>query len=137
MQVLVLNLKIPIPKILLNVYHPQRLSFLAEYSLILTFDDGHKGNFHLFNICKKYKVNPTIYVCTKIVNSSKGFWFNFVNDKEKDYLKKLTQSKRLEILKNKYHFFQKKESFLTFIMPTADLCGTILTNSSISSIGSR
>ena len=85
---------------------------IPEYPLILTFDDGHKGNFHLFNICKKYKVNPTIYVCTKIVNSSKGFWFNFVNDKEKDYLKKLTQSKRLEILKNKYHFFQKKEFFL-------------------------
>ena len=25
---------------------------IPEYPLILTFDDGHKDNFHLFNICK-------------------------------------------------------------------------------------
>lgn len=79
-----------------------------SYPLIITFDDGHKENFHLIDICKKYKVHPTIYVCTKIVNSNRGYWFNYVIDNNKDYLKKLPDKERKKFLKKNYSFFEKK-----------------------------
>ena len=82
---------------------------IPEYPLIITFDDGHKNNFQLIEICKKYKINPTIYVCTKIVNSFRGFWFNFVQDSEKDFIKKFSEEKRQKILVEKYKFLKNKK----------------------------
>jgi len=96
-------------KELVKAINDRNWKIIPEYPLVLTFDDGYKDNYYLFEVCKKYNIYPTIYVCTKIVNSLKGFWFNFVNDSEKDSLKKLTQNKRLKILKNKYNFSENKE----------------------------
>ena len=98
---------IPLNK-LIEAINNKNWNQIPSYPLILTFDDGHRGNYNLFDVCKVHKVNPTIYVCTKIVNSLRGFWFNSVKDSEKDFLKRLSQKKRMEFLKKKYNFFQNK-----------------------------
>jgi peptidoglycan/xylan/chitin deacetylase (PgdA/CDA1 family) len=43
--------------------------------LVITFDDGHQGNFALLGIIKRYKVPITIYVCSNIVNTGRHYWF--------------------------------------------------------------
>jgi len=99
---------IPLRKLVEAIYNKNWMQ-IPDYPLVLTFDDGHKDNFNLLSVCKKFKVKPTIYLCTKVVNSLKGFWFKSVKDSEKDFLKKLSQKKRSKILKKKYNFFQDKK----------------------------
>lgn len=98
---------------LINAINKKDWSHIPTFPMIITFDDGHKNNYHLIDICKKYKLNPTIYVCTKIVNSHKAFWFNFVGNKEKDSIKKISEKERKEILMKKYNFFQNKQLSIT------------------------
>ncbi|PPR35182.1 MAG: hypothetical protein CFH25_00407 [Alphaproteobacteria bacterium MarineAlpha6_Bin3] len=77
---------------------------MPNFPLIITFDDGYKNNYKLINLFKKYKVKPTIYLCTKIVNSLKLFWFKVLNDKSKEHLKRVSQSERERILRKKFNF---------------------------------
>ncbi len=44
-------------------------------SLVITFDDGHQGNFALLDILKKYDLPATIYACAGIVNTQRHYWF--------------------------------------------------------------
>jgi peptidoglycan/xylan/chitin deacetylase (PgdA/CDA1 family) len=42
--------------------------------MVMTIDDGHAGNYHLLNIFKKYRVMPTIYLSSHIVDTHRHFW---------------------------------------------------------------
>ena len=77
---------------------------IPEYPLLITFDDGHKGNYKLTSLFRKYKFRPTIYICTKIVNSLRFFWFKVIDDRNKESLKKISQNDREKILKEKFYF---------------------------------
>jgi peptidoglycan/xylan/chitin deacetylase (PgdA/CDA1 family) len=46
-------------------------------ALIITFDDGHKGNYALLPVIKKLNIPVTIFLCAGIVNSKRHFWFTF------------------------------------------------------------
>lgn len=83
---------------------------IPKYPLIITFDDGHKDNYKLIKLFDKYKVKPTIYVCTKIVNSLKSFWFKIIDDQNKKFLKELNQSDREKLLKEKFNFEKDYEN---------------------------
>jgi peptidoglycan/xylan/chitin deacetylase (PgdA/CDA1 family) len=45
-------------------------SKVPQKSIIITFDDGYKGNYKLLNIFKKYNIKPTIYLCSHMVNTN-------------------------------------------------------------------
>jgi len=77
---------------------------IPKFPLLITFDDGHKSNFKLIKLFKKYKVKPTIYLCTKIVSTLKFFWFKIIDDENKEFLKTISQNKREKILKEKFNF---------------------------------
>ncbi|MCP4709738.1 MAG: polysaccharide deacetylase family protein [Planctomycetes bacterium] len=66
-------------------------------SLVITFDDGHQGNFALLEVIKKYRIPITIYACAGIVDTGHHYWFlDFAAEAEQ--LKQLSNQARLERL---------------------------------------
>ncbi|MDN7025652.1 polysaccharide deacetylase family protein [Methanoculleus sp. FWC-SCC1] len=84
-------------------------------ALIITFDDGHRGNYKLLPIIKKFHIPVTIYLCSGIINTNRHFWFKekhpFYNGR---MLKNTQNSERLRILKE-IGFEQEK----TYLSPQA------------------
>src|SRR5262245_4068409 len=50
-------------------------SSLPSRSLIVTFDDGHKGNFALLPLFREHRVRPTIFLVSRVVNTRRHYWF--------------------------------------------------------------
>jgi peptidoglycan/xylan/chitin deacetylase (PgdA/CDA1 family) len=44
-------------------------------SLCITFDDGHRRNYELLDLVKRYRVPITGYVCSGIVDTMRHYWF--------------------------------------------------------------
>jgi peptidoglycan/xylan/chitin deacetylase (PgdA/CDA1 family) len=51
------------------------LASLPRRALVLTFDDGHRRNALLEPVLGRFDVPATIFVCTGIVGTARGFWF--------------------------------------------------------------
>ena len=49
-------------------------------TLVITLDDGYAANFALRDVFARHSVVPTIFVCTGIVGTNRGFWFRHVGD---------------------------------------------------------
>jgi peptidoglycan/xylan/chitin deacetylase (PgdA/CDA1 family) len=49
-------------------------------ALIVTLDDGYASNFALRDVFARFSVVPTIFVCTGIVGTNRGFWFRHVGE---------------------------------------------------------
>ncbi|MHA1294466.1 MAG: polysaccharide deacetylase family protein [Promethearchaeota archaeon] len=83
-------------------------SIIPPKSLIITIDDGYKDNFKLLKIFKMFRIYPTIYLCSHIVNTNRKFWwktgFKFFKE-----IKNYKNTKKLEILKNTVRYELRKE----------------------------
>lgn len=83
-------------------------SKLPPKSLVITFDDGHAGNYRLLPLFKAYGIRPVIYLCSQIVGANRHFWFmTSPLRKEKNVrerLKRLPNQERLARLKTAYGF---------------------------------
>lgn len=78
---------------------------LPENSIILTFDDGHKNNYYLLPIIKRYNIRPTIYLTSEVVGTNKHFWWSKLKDKsEISYLKSIKNIEKNLILLKKYNY---------------------------------
>lgn len=53
----------------------RRFSKLPPNSVVITFDDGLRGNRALLPLFRRYRVVPTIYLCTRIVDTDRHYWF--------------------------------------------------------------
>lgn len=42
---------------------------------VITIDDGHAGNARLVPVFRKHGVRPTIYICSRIVGTTRQFWW--------------------------------------------------------------
>jgi len=71
---------------------------LPPKSLILTLDDGHKGNYKLLPLIERFKIPVTIFLCSSIAGTNRHFWFLHENI-DADNLKKLSDKERLRTLK--------------------------------------
>lgn len=75
---------------------------LPQRALIITFDDGHKSNYELLPIIKKYNIPVTIFLCSSIVGTNRQFWFDILeSQKERDALNELSHTQRLKALEEK------------------------------------
>jgi len=76
-------------------------------ALVVTLDDGHQSNYLLLDIFKRYNVKPTIFICSKIVNTQRHFWWknNYPNHYE---LKSIPRKEMLEKLAKKVGYFPEK-----------------------------
>lgn len=83
---------------------------LPDYSLLITFDDGHIGNYQLLETIKVNKINPVIFLTSSIIGTNKAFWFKipFENSRIKDNLKVIKDIDRREILEKSYSHFLNK-----------------------------
>lgn len=94
---------------LLNAIDYKDLISLPKKALIITFDDGHIGNYKLFSLIKKHKTPVSIFLCAAIINTNRNFWFTYKpSEDKKDELKKIINSERLAIL-NKFGYNQEEE----------------------------
>ena len=66
---------------------------LPPRALVLTFDDGHRGNARLADVLARHGGVATIYACSQIVGTARHFWFLDVDDPEP--LKPLPNDRRL------------------------------------------
>ena len=69
---------------------------LPPKSLVITLDDGHVGNHELRGVFEHFHVTPTIFVCTGLIGTRRGFWFLHTSDVET--LKRLPNDERVATL---------------------------------------
>jgi len=50
-------------------------SSIPANALVITFDDGHRSNSALRPLFERFGVQPTIYLCSRIVRGNGRFWF--------------------------------------------------------------
>ena len=93
---------------LLGAIRSKTWAELPPRSLVITLDDGHKGNFDLLLVFRKFKVVPTIYLCSQIVTTCRQFWWKKV-DGNVDHYKRLSNRERLHKLRKTYGFQLEKE----------------------------
>jgi len=83
-------------------------SNIPEKALVITLDDGIKENIQLLSAFKEYGVRPTIYLCSHVVGTRRKYW-NQAGFPNHHPLKKLANSRRLEILKREIDYEPEKE----------------------------
>ncbi len=82
---------------------------IPKKALIITFDDGHKGNYRLLPYIQKYSIPITIFLCAGIVGTNRHYWFTLEHSKyTSDELKKIPTKNKHEILRD-YYFEIRKE----------------------------
>lgn len=77
---------------------------LPSYPLLITFDDGHSGNYELLKTIQKFNIKPTIFLTANIVGTEKPFWFNIKNmtRETKQHFKKIPDIERRSYIKQHY-----------------------------------
>jgi len=61
-------------------------------ALIITFDDGHRRNYELLEVVNNLEIPITIFLCSAIVGTKKGYWFyRLKNHEERNRIKGLPE----------------------------------------------
>ena len=77
---------------------------LPARALIITFDDGHRGNYELLALLERDKVPVTIFLCSEIVDTRRHYWWYHARDAaEAAALKALPDEQRVEALQGRGH----------------------------------
>jgi peptidoglycan/xylan/chitin deacetylase (PgdA/CDA1 family) len=87
---------------LFDALHDRDWSRIPTRALVVTLDDGHRGNAELLPVFKRYGVVPTIYLCSQIVATLRHYWFCEVSDS--DEWKRLPNAERLDVLRERTGF---------------------------------
>ncbi len=84
-----------------NWYEDSKKNRLPKKPMIITFDDGHVGNYDLLEVFKKYKTPVTIFLCSHIINTNRHYWFTYKKPSlDVEGLKKLANKERLKKLQS-------------------------------------
>lgn len=75
--------------------------------LVVTLDDGHRGNFELVDVFQHYGVVPTVYACTQVVGTHRHYWWTSCSAPEP--LKRVANAERLQALRAREGFTQTLE----------------------------
>ncbi len=70
-------------------------SGLPRKALVITLDDGHKGNFLLREVLRRHDVPATIFVCSGVIGTRRHFWWKEAPDTERERLKQIDHTERL------------------------------------------
>lgn len=84
---------------LVDAAHSGNWAGLPDRSIVLTFDDGHKGNATLDAVLRKHHAPSTIYLCSEIVGTLRQYWWMAVEDPRAQELKRLRNADRLKALR--------------------------------------
>lgn len=82
----------------------EEIDRLPPKSLIITFDDGHEGNYRLVSVIQKHRIPITIFLCSGIVGTGRHYWWDHVKDAEEaQRLKVLPDEQRVQALLRNGH----------------------------------
>lgn len=95
---------------LVSAIHQKDFSRIPAKSVVITIDDGHADNIKLLPLFKQYRICPTLFVCTQIVDTHRHFWFKVEEQSkaEREKLKRLPNVERLAFLKHTADFEPEK-----------------------------
>jgi peptidoglycan/xylan/chitin deacetylase (PgdA/CDA1 family) len=72
---------------------------LPPKPLIVTFDDGHQGNYALKPVLEKHGIPATVFLCSGVVGTNRHFWFETeMAEALRQGLKRVSDEERLETL---------------------------------------
>lgn len=72
---------------------------IPQRAVVITFDDGHAGNYRLKEILHKYDISAVLYIATDPVINGKAFWWKNIDDKYKvEELKRKKNHERLLLM---------------------------------------
>lgn len=76
-------------------------SSLPIKAAVITFDDGHVGNYDLLPVIKRLQIPITIFLCSGIVGTRRHFWFKHSDEvtPRLESLKKKSERERLAQLR--------------------------------------
>jgi peptidoglycan/xylan/chitin deacetylase (PgdA/CDA1 family) len=77
-------------------------------ALVVTFDDGHRGNYDLLPLFQRHGLRPTLYLCSQVVTTRRRFWFKQPGVDTLPYVRKATEE-RLEALRRLNGFELEQE----------------------------
>lgn len=77
-------------------------------SLVITFDDGHRGNHSLRELFTTYAVPVTIFLCSGIVGTRRSFWWKWVPNGIRENFKHLPDIERQKRLAE-YGYTERRE----------------------------
>lgn len=74
---------------------------LPAKAVVITFDDGHAGNYDLLPLIKRMQIPITVFLCSGVVGTNRHYWFRHSEEvtPELPRLKRLPEKERLERLK--------------------------------------
>jgi peptidoglycan/xylan/chitin deacetylase (PgdA/CDA1 family) len=87
----------------------KKWELIPDNSLVVTFDDGHIGNYNLLPTIREYDIKPTIYCCSDIITTNRHFWWKEVLTSDVQGFKEMNNQDRLHVLKEKFDFFNSRE----------------------------
>lgn len=101
-----------------------------RYAMILTLDDGHRGNAALRDVLSQHGIEATIFLCSGIVATRRHYWWTAVREvRDRDQLKSLADSERVVRLRTmgfeETHEFGERQALseheVHLLQPVADL----------------
>ena len=79
-----------------------RVDQLPRKALIVTFDDGHKGNRRLLPILREQRIPATIFLCSAIVGTNRHYWWSACSDNRTvERMKRVGDDERMALLAEK------------------------------------
>ncbi len=83
---------------------------LPTFPLVVTLDDGHRGNFQLLEVAEREAAPVTIFACSAIVGTNRHFWWKaLVDEDERWRLKAMPEEERLAQLERRWGFRPQDE----------------------------
>src|SRR4051794_622655 len=68
---------------------------LPDYPLVVTFDDGWRGNVQLVEVCRRFACPITVYACSQVVGTERHYWSSRIRKTE---VMQLANADRLRVL---------------------------------------
>ena len=82
---------------------------LPRKPLVVTLDDGHKGNYALKPVLQKHQIRATIFLCSGLVGTSRHFWFETdMSNDVRQKLKRVSDDERVDALRT-FGFSEQEE----------------------------
>lgn len=72
------------------------ISSLGKFPLLITVDDGRKGNYQLLPVIKKYSIRPCFYLCSSVVGTRRRLWDDCIVGNAPHELKKMKAMSEFE-----------------------------------------
>jgi peptidoglycan/xylan/chitin deacetylase (PgdA/CDA1 family) len=99
---------ISIPDLIRAIYN-EEWKTIPKYPMIITFDDGWRENFELLEVIKKFKIRPTIFLTSHLIDTQRNFWTSVCTPEDKKYLKGIENKQLLCELYKRFNFYPQKE----------------------------